>query len=82
MLQDSDMLDICILLDFQMESFHFAKSKFSSSILYTKYVTEMGHIEYWYIRRAKHINDLRYAPKSNQSYHFEFIWREVLKQKC
>ena len=46
MLQDSEMLDICILLDFQMESFHFAKSKFSSSILYTKYVTEMGHIEY------------------------------------
>ena len=46
MLQDSDMLDICILLDFQMESFHFAKSKFSSSILHTKYVTEMGHIEY------------------------------------
>ena len=46
MLQDSEMLDICILLDFQMESFHFAKSKFSSSILHTKYVTEMGHIEY------------------------------------
>ena len=35
MLQDIDMLDICNFLDFQMESFHFAKSKFSSSILHT-----------------------------------------------
>ena len=46
MSQDSDMFGISIYLDFQMESFHFAKSKFSSSILHTKYVTEMGHIEY------------------------------------
>ena len=35
MSQDSDMFGICIFLDFQMESFNFAKSRFSPSILHT-----------------------------------------------
>ena len=35
MSQDSDMFGVCIFLDFQMESFNFAKSRFSPSILHT-----------------------------------------------
>ena len=35
MSQDSDMFGVCIFLDFQMESFRFAKSRFSPSILHT-----------------------------------------------